>query len=701
MNRRLALASAVALTAAVASLPAFIRSTVTGDDRTPFLFQPNPAALRFLVQDTAAPDLRNADGRPFISPTSDPLAALEAALETWSEAPLSTIDFQPLGVTSAGRDPFDGVNVFVFEDDAMARTLTLGALGTTVLTVESTGAITDADVLFNPNFRPGNNQVPYSTDLALNTIDIQGTATHALGLALGAGPSPVIGSALFPFADLSTPFRRNLSSDDLAFAAQAYPGPGSEASLADITGVVMADDEPATGVLVTAVDPDQGIVISALTDLDDGTYRIRVPAAPQARYLIYAEALDGPVVPQDIKSLNLSKYRTDVRPRFFGSALRPSTAILVPGREFRADLNLETGTTALTINAVGVDVPGGSGTPLRLTDGPIRITSGEARDLLLVGVGVDSSVGIGDIRVLAPGVVVREGSVRVDPLLTLRGAPVVRATLDVAPRDRLDTGSILVVKARAMDAFTGALLIEPARPTVSGEGITNAASFLAEGVAPGMIASFFGAALGPEEGISAPGFDPLTARLPQELGGIRVNFDGIEAPLFFVSFNQLNVQAPFELAGRDSTTIIVSAGGVQSEPVTIPVVSAQPGLFSVGPQAIVLNQDGSLNGPENPARKGEFVTLYLTGSGTVDPPVPSGAPAPVSPLSRVADVTVEWAGVTGAAEDLFFAGLTPGFVGLTQINVRIPLDAPSGDQVGLVVRIAGQASQAGVGIAIE
>jgi len=428
---------------------------------------------------------------------------------------------------------------------------------------------------------------------------------------------------------------------------------------------------------------------------------MRVPAAPQARYLVYAEALDGPIIPQDIQRLNLSKYKTDIRPRFFGNNQRPTLAILVPGREFKADLNVESGPSALTIDAIGIDVPGGSGTPLRLTDGPIRLTSGEAHDLLLVGVGVDASIGIGDIRILAPGVVVREGSVRVDPLLTLRGAPVVRATLDVAPRNRLDTGSVLVVKSRAMDVFTGALLLEPARPSLTQAGIVNAASFLAEGLAPGMIASFFGSALGPAEGVAAPGFDPLTARLPNELAGIRVTFDGIEAPLFFVVDSQLNVQAPFELAGRSATNVIVSVGGVQSDSVSAPVVPAQPGLFSVGPQAIVLNQDGSLNGPANPARKGQFVTIFLTGSGVVVPPVTSGAPAPVSPLSRVQGAVVEWAGTAGSPDDLFFAGLTPGFVGLTQINVRIPLTAPSGDLVELVVRIAGQASQPGVGIAVE
>ena len=130
----------------------------------------------------------------------------------------------------------------------------------------------------------------------------------------------------------------------------------------------------------------------------------------------------------------------------------------------------------------------------------------------------------------------------------------------------------------------------------------------------------------------------------------------------------------------------------------------QPALFTFpgSPQAVVLNQDGSVNGPANPARRGEFVTLYLTGSGPVLPAVRSGAPAPVAPLSRVAGlVEVEILGATVAEDDLFFAGLTPGFVGLTQINVRIPADAFAGEQVTLLLRIAGQPTQPGTWLTIE
>ncbi len=701
--------AAVVLTLSVLALGGalfgYIRTTVTGDDLSPFLFQPQPDSIQFFVEDVVAADLRNADNRPVISPSSDPLAALEAALDTWSDIPDSALHFNPLQPTAAANDPFDGVNVIVFSDTPEVRSLTVGALVSTVLRFEPDGRITDADILFNPNIRPGNNQIPFATDLALNTVDLQGAATHALGQALGAGKNPVVGSALYPFVDFSTPLRRRLSSDDVAFARQAYPSSDAPEDLAEITGLVAVDGEPAGGVLVTAVDPDRGVLISALTDLDDGTYRIQVPAAPQGRYLLYVESLDGPVTPRDIQEFNVSKFHTTVRPRFFGGNTRPLAVDVIAGSAAEANFNVEAGDPVLEIERIGVDEPGGSGPPLRLTSGPIELVAGRAYDILLLGRGIDRGLGIGDIRLLVPGVRIREGSVRVDPNFTFNGGPVVRITVDVDPRRQRHTGSIIVLRSRAMDAYTGALLIEPAAPELAADGVVNAASFVSEGVAPGMIVSIFGSALGPPPpGLEAGDFDPATGKLRTKLGDVAVTFNGVRAPLFFVSDGQLNVQAPFEISGLGSVKVVAHLGEAASLPVNVEVAPAQPGLFTITPGGdpiIALLPNGSLSSPANPVERGQFVTLFATGAGELTNAPETGAPAPADPLSRAAGLTVELGGVQVAAAELLFAGLTPGFVGLLQINLRIAADSPTGDAVGVRIRIAGRGSQPGATLAIR
>jgi uncharacterized protein (TIGR03437 family) len=82
--------------------------------------------------------------------------------------------------------------------------------------------------------------------------------------------------------------------------------------------------------------------------------------------------------------------------------------------------------------------------------------------------------------------------------------------------------------------------------------------------------------------------------------------------------------------------------------------------------------------------------VYLTGSGQLDNPVARGSAAGSDPLSRPRSVIS--AAVGGQPVEIAFAGMAPGFVGLTQVNLKIPNLLP-GDYP-LVVTINGETSNA-------
>jgi uncharacterized protein (TIGR03437 family) len=71
---------------------------------------------------------------------------------------------------------------------------------------------------------------------------------------------------------------------------------------------------------------------------------------------------------------------------------------------------------------------------------------------------------------------------------------------------------------------------------------------------------------------------------------------------------------------------------------------------------------------------------------------------PLSATTTTPSVTI--GGMPAPATDGFFSGLAPGFVGLYQINVQVPQNAPTGDAVQLMINIGGATSNT-VTIAVQ
>ncbi|OFV98388.1 MAG: hypothetical protein A3H28_02515 [Acidobacteria bacterium RIFCSPLOWO2_02_FULL_61_28] len=217
------------------------------------------------------------------------------------------------------------------------------------------------------------------------------------------------------------------------------------------------------------------------------------------------------------------------------------------------------------------------------------------------------------------------------------------------------------------------LVLAPS-PRVSEAGVVNSASG-APPLAPGTLISIFGRNLATEDQQAAG------TPLPRELSGVSVTANGELLPLLFVSPTQINAQLPFVL--RDGAALRVrTANGVFDTPVI--VSESAPGIFAVA------HQNGELVSGASPSRPGEYLTAYGTGLGAVTGPIAAGEPAPFAPLLTARlPVEVEW----GTARlRPSFAGLTPGRVGLYQVNFQVPAQLPSGQQP-LRLRVGDSTSQ--------
>ena len=183
--------------------------------------------------------------------------------------------------------------------------------------------------------------------------------------------------------------------------------------------------------------------------------------------------------------------------------------------------------------------------------------------------------------------------------------------------------------------------------------------------APGGIFSIFGANFS----ASTEAFSRLP--LPTALADVGLEINGAPVPLYLVSPGQINAQLPFDTPPGTATAAVVTPMG-RGTVATFTVLPAAPAIF------IAVNA-------------GSVVTAYVTGLGAVSPAVPAGSAAPLDTLSfAVATVTATLGGVPAAVQ---FAGLAPGFVGLGQVNVIVPNDAPRGESVPLVLEINGQKSK--------
>lgn len=214
--------------------------------------------------------------------------------------------------------------------------------------------------------------------------------------------------------------------------------------------------------------------------------------------------------------------------------------------------------------------------------------------------------------------------------------------------------------------------------------ISNSASGFAR-VAPGMIATTYFQAAGPA--VADQNVVNTSATWPKSLNDTRVLVNDTESPLYYVFGTPRQVAFYVPKNAPESGTADVYIEKVSTGQVIgaarVDMGRASPSFFTNNQagtgQIAALNQDSSRNGPNaptanpptKPAKWGEVVQLFLTGQGNFATLPDDGVPASSSGPTPfpVEDLLV----VVGSSQaEVQYNGLAPGFVGLWQLNIKVP-----------------------------
>jgi uncharacterized protein (TIGR03437 family) len=225
--------------------------------------------------------------------------------------------------------------------------------------------------------------------------------------------------------------------------------------------------------------------------------------------------------------------------------------------------------------------------------------------------------------------------------------------------------------------------------------VTSAASYSTAAVAPESIVATFGLNLA--AGVNQASQLPL----PMNLGGVTINVrdaGGVEraAPLFFVSPAQLNFQVPSGLATGSALVEsfidgqIASRGMIQINPIS-PAIFTADSSGSGYPAATLLRYRGSdlvgvepvfdydpvgkrfIGHPIDPGPAGEAIFLVIYGTGFRN-------------HGGLGSVGVRIGGIDA---QVVYAGAQGDYVGLDQLNVRIPRELAGRGEVDLVLNVGG------------
>jgi uncharacterized protein (TIGR03437 family) len=270
------------------------------------------------------------------------------------------------------------------------------------------------------------------------------------------------------------------------------------------------------------------------------------------------------------------------------------------------------------------------------------------------------------------------------PVTTAVGSSVFKRTLAVLSNQ----GTIVSLSQSGITLIPTSY--DAAAPTPRLTGIVNAAD-RTKPVAPGGLITITG------RDLSMVNVATRLIPLPTALAESCLTVNGVTIPLILVSSTQINAQLPFTAEGA-AQMVLRTPGGV-SDNLNFQILPTAPSVFrspsgDSGIASIVRTANHEAVSDANPVRNGDELTIFATGLGRTSPAVSEGAAAPSEPLSAALvapEVTLD-----GVPLAVSYAGLTPGEVGVYQIDVFVPGGVRQGSSVPLTIRQGAMATTVAV-----
>ncbi len=195
----------------------------------------------------------------------------------------------------------------------------------------------------------------------------------------------------------------------------------------------------------------------------------------------------------------------------------------------------------------------------------------------------------------------------------------------------------------------------PEAPAVRLDSVQNFASRIAAPIAPGETIVAMGSGFGPDA---------------------QIYLDGVALTSVSAGANSIVAVMPDDAKISGAFAARVSSGGNMSNPVLVPAAPASPGIYSLDGsgfgQGYILNSDGSMNSPSNPAAPGSAITIFATGAGQYS------LSGPYSVTAQTPAVFVDGFYANGIASVIGPVAGLPGNV--YQIGVYVPDPAKLVDQ---------------------